>query len=58
MANSNGITFAKVGDFLERNSGRVILATIALTLLLVIPLIAMDTDDVASRDPSGEVFDL
>ena len=29
-----------------------------LTLLLLIPLLAMDTDDVASSDPSSNVFDL
>ena len=45
-------------DFLERYSGRIILATVVLTLLLVIPLVALDSDEEASSDPSGDVFDL
>ncbi len=49
---------AKVGDFLERHSGRVILTAVALTLLLVIPLLTMGSDEQASSDPAGEVFDL
>ena len=49
---------AKVGSFLERYSGRVILAAVALTVLLVVPLLTMGTDEQASSDPAGEVFDL
>ncbi len=49
---------ARIGDFLERHSGRLILAALALTLLLVIPLLMMGSDEQASEDPTGEVFDL
>ncbi len=49
---------AKIGNFLERNSGKFILAAVALTLLLVIPLLAMGSEEQASSDPSGEVFEL
>ena len=49
---------ARIGDFLERHSGRLILAALALTLLLVIPLMVMGSDQEASQDPTGEVFDL
>ena len=49
---------AKVGDFLVRNSGRVILAAVAVTLLLVIPLLTMGSDEQASQDPTGAVYDL
>ena len=49
---------AKVGDFLVRNAGRVILAVVVVTLLLVIPLLTMGTDEQASSDPAGEMFDM
>ena len=49
---------AKVGNFLERYSGRVILAAIVITLLLCVPLLIMGTDEQASSDPAGEIFDL
>jgi predicted RND superfamily exporter protein len=49
---------ARVGDFLVRNSGRVILTVVAVTLLLIIPLLAMGSDEQASSDPAGEVYDL
>ena len=52
------VTYAKLAEVLERCSGRVILGAVGLTLLLVVPLLAMDTDEVASSDPSGDVFDL
>ena len=48
----------KMGDFLVRHSGKVILAVVAATLLLIIPLLTMGTDEQASSDPSGEVYDL
>jgi predicted RND superfamily exporter protein len=51
-------TTAEIVDFLGRNSGRIILAALALTLLLVIPLLAMGTEELASSDPAGEVYDL
>ena len=49
---------AKMGNFLERYSGRVILTAFILTLLLFIPLLTMGSDEEASSDPAGEVFDL
>ena len=48
----------RVVDSLESYSGRVILAAVALTLLLIIPLVAMAPDEEASSDPGGDVFDL
>ncbi len=49
---------AKWGDLLVRYSGRWILAGVALTLLLAVPLIAMSPDEDASSDPGGEVFEV
>ncbi len=49
---------AKIGDFLERHSAKVILTALILTLLLFIPLAFMANDELASEDPGGEVFDL
>ena len=51
-------TLAKVGDLLDRYSGRIILAAVALTLLLIVPLIAMSPEEDASSDPGGDVFEL
>ena len=48
----------KIGGFLEQYSGRAILIAVALTLLLIIPLLMMGSDEQASEDPTGEVFDL
>ncbi len=52
-----GLT-AKTSDFLLRYSGRLILAGVVLTLLLVVPLIVMSPDEDASSDPGGDVFEL
>ena len=52
-----GLT-AKASDILVRFSGRLILAGVVLTLLLVIPLITMSPDEDASSDPGGAVFEL
>ena len=49
---------AKVSDALERYSGWIILAGIALSLLLIIPLLAMAPEENASSDPGGDVFEL
>ena len=49
---------AKVGDLLDRYSGRIILGAAALTLLLIVPLMAMSPEEDASSDPAGDVFDL
>ena len=48
----------KVSDFLVRNSGRVIITVMAATILLIIPLLIMTSDEQASSDPAGEVYDL
>ena len=50
--------FTRLTDLLDRYSGRFILAAVALTLLLVIPLVAMAPEDDASSDPGGDVIDL
>ena len=49
---------AKVGDLLDRYSGRFILAAVALTLLLIVPLVAMAPEEDASSDPGGDVIEL
>ena len=48
----------RVVDTLESYSGRIILAAVAVTLLLIIPLVAMAPEEDASSDPGGDVFDL
>ncbi len=45
-------------DTLDSYSGRIILAAVVLTLLLIIPLVAMAPEEDASSDPGGDVFDL
>ncbi len=49
---------AKVGDLLDRHSGRFILAAVALTLLLIVPLVAIAPEEDASSDPGGDVTEL
>jgi len=48
----------KSSAFLEQHSGWVILGVIAITSLLVIPLLTMVPEEDASGDPGGRVFDL
>ena len=48
----------KVGALLERSSGWFILAILAITALLVIPLLTMAPEEEASDNPGGQVFDL
>ena len=48
----------RIVDTLESHSGKIILAVVALTLLLIIPLVAMAPEEDASSDPEGDVFDL
>ena len=48
----------RVVDTLESYSGRIILAAMVITLLLIIPLVAMAPEDDASSDPGGDVFEL
>ena len=45
-------------SFLTRHSGAIILAAVALTALLVPPMVLLAPDESASTDPGGEVFDL
>ena len=54
----NGNASLRISGLLERRAGVVITAALALTLLLIVPLLAMDPDEEASSDPSGQVFDL
>ena len=54
----NGSASLRISGFLERRAGFVIAAALALTLLLVIPLLVMEPDEEASSDPKGRVFDL
>jgi len=49
---------AKVADFIERRSGKIIIATVVITLLLIIPLLLMGDTGEASQDPKGEAFTL
>ena len=49
---------ANIGDLLDRYSGRFILAAVAVTLLLIVPLVTMSPEDEASVDPGGDVFEL
>ena len=49
---------AKIIESLERRSGLIILSLLGVTILLVVPLLAMAPDELASADPSGVVFDL
>ena len=51
------ITFRLAG-LLERNAGRFILAVVAITALLAIPMVAMAPDETASDNPGGRVYDL
>ena len=56
---SPGIS-VRIVDFLQWNSGHIILAGVVVTLLLVVPLMAMamSPDEDASSDPGGDVFEL
>jgi predicted RND superfamily exporter protein len=49
---------AEISDLLARSSGKIIIAAVTLTLLLVIPLLTMESEEQASSDPAGEVLDL
>ena len=54
----DGNRIARTGQSLERRSGWIIVAFISITLLLLIPLVALATDDEYAGEPGGEVFDL
>ena len=42
---------------IERNAGRILAAILAVTALLVIPLLAMEPEHTANQDPQAEVFE-
>ena len=48
----------RFSTFLERRSGWIVFGVLVVTLLLVIPLIALAPDEQASTEPGGPVFDL
>ena len=48
----------RISGFLERHAGKVIPAALVLTLLFIIPLLAMEPGEEASSDPKGQVFEL
>ena len=48
----------RVVETLVSYSGRIILAAVAITLSLVIPLVVMAPEEEASSDPGGDVFEL
>ena len=48
----------KIGSILERRSGRFLFAILAISTMLVIPLLTMAPEEEASGDPGGQVFDL
>ena len=50
--------FTRLTELFDRYSGSFILAAVALTLLLIVPLVAMAPEDDASSDPGGDVIDL
>ena len=50
--------FSRISEYITRYSGRIIIAALVLSLLLVIPLIAMAPGEDASSDPGGDVFEL
>ena len=51
-------SFTRLTKLLDQYSGRFILAAVAITLLLIIPLVGMSPEEEASVDPGGDVFEL
>ena len=45
-------------EFLVQRSGAIIGTAVVLTLLLILPMRFMASDEAASTEPGGEVFDL
>ena len=48
----------QVASFRERRSGWFILAILAITALLAIPMVVLAPDEQASDNPGGAVYDL
>ena len=57
MQDSETLSY-RSASFLERMSGWFILAILAITALLIIPLLTMAPEEEASDNPGGQVFDL
>ena len=57
MQDSETLSYTSA-SFLERRSGWFILAILAITALLIIPLLTMAPEEEASDNPGGQVFDL
>jgi len=57
MQNSDTLSY-KIASFMERRSGWFILSIIVITALLIIPVLTMAPDELASDNPGGQVFDL
>ena len=49
---------AAAAELLTRYSGLVIAAAMVATVLLVVPMLLLASDETASTEPGGEVFDL
>jgi predicted RND superfamily exporter protein len=49
---------ARIGGHLERHASLLIAAAALLTAMLVIPMLLLAPDEIASTEPGGEVFDL
>lgn len=54
----SALNSASFAGFIDRNSRRILIAAIVLTLLLALPPVVLDAPDQASQDPAGEVFDI
>src|SRR3546814_10008118 len=50
--------FYRLSTWLDRHARLVMWGAVALTALLVVPLVVMEPRGEASQDPSGRVFDL
>ena len=48
----------KIAEFMERRSGWLVLAVVAATALLVIPMVALAPEETASDNPGGLVYEL
>ena len=58
MSAHRGALTQRAALALERFSGRILLAAALLTGLLVAPMLLLASDEAASTEPGGEVFDL
>lgn len=52
------ISNLRTGKFLQERSVLVVSALLGITILLIIPMLAMSTSEIPSLDPPGEVIDL